>query len=120
MSMRSRAARAAGDDRGSVAAEFAMVLPAVVVMLALCVGAVSAGAQHVRLQDAAADAARLVARGEPDDRARDVVVGQVDRAGTRIDRRGDLVCVTAQSTTRIAGVLPVSLAATSCALSGGL
>ena len=62
--------RGLGDDRGSVVAEFAVALPAVALVLLLGAGALGACAQQVRLQDAAADAARLVARGESDARAR--------------------------------------------------
>lgn len=109
--------RGLGDDRGSVVAEFAVALPAVAVVLLLASGALGACAQQVRLQDAVADAARLVARGEPDARAHAVVAGAVAGAGVAIDRRGDLVCVTASSTTT---PLPLTLRATGCALDGGL
>ncbi|NNH05284.1 hypothetical protein HLA99_15670, partial [Microbacterium ulmi] len=51
-------------ERGSATAEFAIALPAVGLVLLLGAGALAAGATTVRLQDAAADAARLAARGE--------------------------------------------------------
>ncbi|MGC5171489.1 TadE family type IV pilus minor pilin [Micromonospora sp. DT81.3] len=108
------------DDGGSVAAEFAVVLPAILLTLALGAGALAAGAQQVRLQDAAADAARLVARGEAEGRAGAVVAAAVTDAGADIERRGDLVCVTASAAVRAAGLLPLTLRATSCALAGGL
>ena len=72
----------------------------------------------MRLQDAAADAARLVARGEAEGRAGAVVAGAVTGAGAHIERRGDLVCVTASAAVRAAGLLPLTLRATSCALAG--
>lgn len=104
-------------DRGSVTAEFAVVLPAIVLVLLLGVGALGAGARQVRLQDAAADAARLVARGEDPGRAH-AVVGSA--GGTAdIEPRGDLVCVTARAPSVPALPLP-PLSATSCALAGGL
>ncbi|MDO5052170.1 MAG: TadE family type IV pilus minor pilin, partial [Pseudoclavibacter sp.] len=53
----------AGNESGTAAAEFAVTLPAVLLVLALCIGGVQASALHVRLQDAAADAARATARG---------------------------------------------------------
>ncbi|MFT4157172.1 MAG: TadE/TadG family type IV pilus assembly protein, partial [Microbacterium sp.] len=53
-----------GDDRGAVAAELAIALPAVVLTLLLGAGALGTAARQVALQDAAADAARLIARGE--------------------------------------------------------
>jgi Flp pilus assembly protein TadG len=110
--------RELGVDRGSVVAEFAVALPAVVLVLVLGAGALSAGARHVRLQDAAADAARLVARGESHARASTAVTGSVAEAAIEVAREGDLVCVTASAPA--IGAVPVMLNATSCALDGGL
>jgi len=110
-------ARQLGDDRGSVVAEFAVALPAVVLVLVLGVGALGASARHVRLQDAAADAARLAARGESAARVAAVVDGAVAGAVGTTERRGELVCVTASAP---AGPpLPLTLTATSCALADG-
>jgi Flp pilus assembly protein TadG len=106
-----------GDDRGSVVAEFAVALPAVVLVLLLGAGSLGACARQVRLQDAAADAARLIARDDAEARAWAVVESAVPGASAVAERRGDLVCVT---TTAVASVLPVTLSATSCALDGGL
>ena len=110
--------RGLGDDRGSVAAEFAVALPAIMVVLMLGAGALGAGARHVRLQDAAADAARLVARGEPSARASATVTAGVSGAAVEVAHRGDLVCVSASAPAF--GAVPVMLTATSCALAGGL
>jgi hypothetical protein len=104
-------------DQGSASAEFAVVLPAIVLVVLCGVGALGAGARQVRLQDAAADAARLVARGDDPGRAH-AVVGSV--GGTAdIEPRGDLVCVVARAPAPLALPLP-DLTATSCALAGGL
>lgn len=103
-------------ERGSVTAEFAVTLPAVILVVLFGVGALGAGARQVRLQDASADAARLVARGESSDRAAAVVAAA---GGTAvIEPRGDLVCVTASAPASLPGLPPSS--ATSCALAGGL
>ena len=109
--------RRLGEDRGSVVAEFAVALPAVVLVLLLGMGALAAGARHVRLQDAAADAARLAARGEPDAAADDMVARAVSGGSALVHGSGDLVCVTASAP---AGIALVQLSATSCALAGGL
>lgn len=109
--------RGFGDDRGSVVAEFAVALPAVALVLLLGAGSLGACARQVRLQDAAADAARLIARGDAEVRARAVIEYAVPGASAVTERRGDLVCVTASAS---ASVLPVALSATSCALDGGL
>lgn len=105
-------------DRGSVAAEFAVVLPAVVLVLLLTAGALGASARQVRLQDAAADAARLVAREEPVGRAQSAVADAVSGAIASISYRGDIVCVTATAPTSVP-LVPARLEASSCALAGG-
>ncbi|WP_417561850.1 TadE family type IV pilus minor pilin [Microbacterium sp.] len=110
---------ARSDDRGSVTAEFAVVLPAVVLVLALGAATLGVCARQVRLQDAAADAARLVARGEPDARAQSVLASAVDGARAAIATRDDLVCVTATAPAGLPVPVP-TLRARSCALAGGL
>ncbi|MDY0910763.1 TadE family type IV pilus minor pilin [Microbacterium sp. CFBP9034] len=108
--------RRLGDDTGSVVAEFAVALPAVALVLLLGMGALGAGARHVRLQDAVSDAARLAARGESDDRVHAVVSSVAPGAAAVIAHRGDLVCVTGSAP----ALLSVRLSATGCALAGGL
>ena len=105
-------------DRGSVSAEFAVAVPAIAVIIALAIGALTAGSTHVRLQDAAADAARLAARGEAD-RASGLIAHAVSGARVDFASAGELICVTAQANVRIA-VFTVPLSAHSCALDGGL
>jgi Flp pilus assembly protein TadG len=105
-----------GDDRGAVVAEFAVALPAIVLVLALGVGALAGAARQVRLQDAVADAARLSARGESDQRARDAVSAAVAGASVEIAPRGDLVCVRASAS----ALFGFRIEATGCALGGGL
>jgi Flp pilus assembly protein TadG len=51
-------------ERGSVTAEFAVVMPALMLCLGICIGAINIAAQQVRLIDAAAVAARLIGRGD--------------------------------------------------------
>lgn len=101
-------------ERGAVAAEFAVAVPAIVVVLALGVGTLSAAATTVRLQHASADAARLLGRGDDPARA----LRPVAEAGgaARVDRADGLVCVTAE--VPLPAGLP-ALAARSCALDGG-
>jgi Flp pilus assembly protein TadG len=52
-------------DRGTVTAELAACLPVLVIVLAVAVTAVSAVAARIRLEDAAREAARAAARGDP-------------------------------------------------------
>ena len=76
-----------GGDGGSVVAEFAIALPAVVIVFLLGMGALGASARQLRLQDAVADAARLAARGEADDRVRGVVGAAVPGAALDLQDR---------------------------------
>ena len=52
------------DTRGSVTAEFAVTLPAVVALVALCIGGIGLAAHQLRLTSLAADLVRVEARGE--------------------------------------------------------
>ncbi|MDW4571525.1 TadE family type IV pilus minor pilin [Microbacterium sp. M3] len=105
-----------GDDGGAVVAEFAVALPAVVLVLVVGVGALAAAGRQVRLQDAVADAARLSARGESEARVRGAVVDSVAGASVAIAPRGDLVCVTASAP----ALFGLRVSAAGCALAGGL
>ncbi|MGZ4662593.1 MAG: TadE family type IV pilus minor pilin [Arthrobacter sp.] len=56
--------RAQGKNRGAVTAEFAVALPAVVLLLALLLAGSAAGITQLRLEEAARAGARALARGE--------------------------------------------------------
>lgn len=108
------------DDRGAVAAEFAVTLPAALLLIALGIGALAAGAQTVRLQGAAADMARLVARGEP--QSADALAFRLARnAAVRIDETDRLVCVTLTAPISVIGLATTGLtsSARACAAAGG-
>ncbi|UKA53692.1 pilus assembly protein [Arthrobacter sp. FW305-BF8] len=53
-----------GNSRGAVTAEFAVALPAVLLLLAMLLAGSAAGITQLRLEDAARAAARALARGE--------------------------------------------------------
>ncbi|MDN3496953.1 TadE family type IV pilus minor pilin [Planococcus sp. APC 4015] len=107
--------RALAGDRGAVVAEFAIALPAVALVLLLCAGALGAASRHVRLQDAAADAARLASRGESAARIDSAAAAAVEGATTQVSRSGDMVCVTATAP----ALVGLTLTATGCALGDG-
>lgn len=67
-------------ERGSVTAEFAVTLPVVVALLAILLGAVAAGTQQLRLEEAARAASRALARGDSPDEAK---AGALRLAGDR-------------------------------------
>ena len=102
-------------ERGSVTAEFAAALPAVVLLLGLVLAAFAVGSQAVRLQDAAGMAARAMARGESPQEVAAAVGALVPRAAVEQRERSGLVC--AIVTARAAGLLAnLELRAESCAL----
>jgi hypothetical protein len=104
-----------GRERGSVTAEFAVALPAVVLVLGLALGALAVGSQSVRLQDAAGLAARALARGEPPGEVAGIAGALVPGVGLARSDRSGLVC--AVLAVRAAGVLSgIELRAESCAL----
>lgn len=98
-------------DRGSVTAELAVAIPAVLAVLITGIGSVVIAARVVVVQDAASTIAREAARGDTP-HLPPALAGRADVA--RSDRDG-LTCVTVTVTVSIAGAqLPVS--ADSCAL----
>lgn len=114
-----RATRFLRCDDGAAAAELAVALPAAIAVLGLCLGALTLGATQLALADAAADAARALARGDDAGLAH-ARVAQVDPAATFSVSEGELICVTAVAPARIAGrELGVSLEASACALGEG-
>ncbi len=104
-----------GGERGSVTAEFAAALPAVVLLLGLALSALALGSQSVRLQDAAGLAARAYGRGESPSAVAKMVGELVPGAALERWARSGLVCVAVVATPR--GPLHgVNLRAESCAL----
>ncbi|WP_300269313.1 TadE family type IV pilus minor pilin [Microbacterium sp.] len=107
-------------ERGSTAAELALALPAVALTLLLGAGALGAASQQVALQDATADAARLLGRGESTAAAHAAVAASVTDAAVTHETRGDLTCVSANVDVSVGRIISIPLSASSCALSGGL
>ena len=60
-----RAWRLRARDEGAVTAEFAVALPAVIAVLALCLSAAAVGIAQSRLEESSRVAARAFARGDP-------------------------------------------------------
>lgn len=60
-------------EEGVITAEFAVALPAVTVVLALCLGAASTGVAQLKVEESARTAARAAARGDPEAQIRSVV-----------------------------------------------
>ena len=90
-------------DRGSVTAETAVLLPAIVAMVALAVWVVGVAGAQVRTTDAARTGARAVARGEAVEAAL-AAAAKVAPAGAtvHVTRDGDFAVVEV----RVRSVLP--------------
>ncbi len=101
-------------ERGTVTAELAVVLPAVLLVLAGCLGALRLGVEQARMDAAAAVVARSIARGDPAGTAvaRGAAAGA---AAVRVDHRAGLVCARAQVPSPVLG-LPLPVTGASCAL----
>lgn len=108
----------AAEDHGAVTAEFAVVLPVLVALLAGALAAVLVVDARGRLVVAAATAARALGRDD-DGAAASAVRRIAPGAVVTVAHPDGLVCVTATRAVAI-GVLPaIGSAATECAADGG-
>ncbi|MGR0159303.1 TadE family type IV pilus minor pilin [Paenarthrobacter nitroguajacolicus] len=87
-----------GKERGAVTAEFAVALPAVVLLLAFLLAGGAAGITQLRLEEAARAGARASARGEAPESV-DGIVRRLAGEGTDSSRtnNGEWITVTASS-----------------------
>jgi Flp pilus assembly protein TadG len=93
------------NDRGSVTVEAAIGMAAFLLVLALALSGVAAAVDQIRVVDAAREAARLAARGEPDEgRAAAERIAPPD-AEVAIDVNGEHIQVDV-SATPMGGLLP--------------
>jgi hypothetical protein len=84
-------------DGGSVTAEFAIVVPAVIAVFALVLGGIALGRDALAYATAAHQGARAVARGHDPERVRQNITGHVPGAVVEIvDDLGE-VCVTVRA-----------------------
>ncbi len=84
-------------DGGSVTAEFAIVVPAVIVVFALVVGGIAHGRDALAVTAAAHQAARALARGDDRFQVRGSVLERLPGATVVIDDSGGEVCVTVRA-----------------------
>lgn len=101
-------------DRGGVTAEFAILMPAVMLVLVLAIGALGVSAQKLALTSAAADLARLEARGDSAVAARRI--NELPGGSTvHRERDGPLLCVTITSHPAIGLLSALSIRVRNCA-----
>jgi len=107
---------APSDERGSAVAEFAVALPAVLLVLCMVLGGIQLGALQVRVQDAAADAARSLGRGDTSAALAARLARQVPGARWSSTRSGALICAHLEASAGgPAAVFGLTVSATSCA-----
>lgn len=116
--MRSRSAERLRCENGGATAELAVALPAVAVVLALCLAGVQVVTVQVRLTDAAADVARALGRGEPPSIAH-AIAHTVGPATVSTSQRGQFVCVTVSGDHNPFAALGIRPSGRACALEGG-
>lgn len=93
-------------------------MPVVVLVLGVCLGGLGIATAQLRAHDAAADAARLLGRGEALARAEALVARTAPGGRLGVTRPDDLVCVTVQVEQRLL-LVPIIVAGSSCALDAG-
>lgn len=102
------------DQRGTITAEFAITVPAVLLVLGLVVGSVQLAAEQVALTALAGDVARLEARGD-----RALAADRLARfsGNPRVERSGDsrILCVTAIAGPRAGLLAAIAVRARGCA-----
>jgi len=115
--MRTVQHRSPRGQSGMVTAEFAVVLPAIVLVLGLSLGALGLALDQVRCVDAARAGARAASRGDSDGAVMQVVGRAApSSAAVSLSSSGDLVQVSVVSRPRVAGnLLPGWLRASSTA-----
>jgi hypothetical protein len=104
-------------ERGSVTAEFAFVVPAVLVVLGLSVGAIMLSAHRLSLGAAAAEVARLEARG--DTAAARLRLASLGDVGVGRSRDGPLLCVALSARPGAGALRAIEITARGCAAVSG-
>jgi hypothetical protein len=113
------------DDKGSVTAEFAIILPGVLLVLFIALSVLGLQASRIALVEVAAEAARALARGESEQLVSQLLAeSQLGSNTTFQSSFEDLaVCVEVVQKHEIralGGLFPIELAEIQCARKGGL
>ena len=84
-------------DTGSVTAELVLTIPAVMMIVALALGAMSVQLQRMELVSAASTIARAIARGEPIEIVDALVSSLGEQVGFEIQEELGVICVVLRS-----------------------
>lgn len=107
-------ARNSDSERGSVTAEFALGLPAVMLVLLLVIGMAMHGASRVALEDGARAAARELARGESAETAEQTARSAAgDEVAVVISAEGEYTRVVLTRPVRVLGLIQLDTELTS-------
>jgi hypothetical protein len=93
-------------DTGSVTAELVLAIPAVMMIVALALGAMSVQLQRMELVSAASTIARAIARGEPIEIVDALVTELGEQVGFEIQEELGVICVVLRSEI---GILSIDL-----------
>lgn len=113
------------EDRGSVTAEFAIVLPGVMLVLFLALSVLSLQTSRISLVELAAEGSRALARGEPE-HLLNQLLGEFELGGVvsfETSFRDLAVCLEVAQKHEIqafGGLIPIELKEVQCARKGGL
>ena len=94
------------DDTGAVTAEFAVAMPAVLVILVFSVGLIASQIQDLRLQQVASVVARALGRGEPDRSVKAWLKTNAPDAVFSTANRDGVFCATLKQRLRVGISLP--------------
>lgn len=105
MSVRPRLRKRLVGERGTATAEVAVLLPALVLVTALCLWGLAAAAVHLRCLDAARAGARELARGESEATVREVSTARAPEGAQveLVDRGAGLVGVEVRAPVALPG-----------------
>jgi hypothetical protein len=114
--------RQSNSDRGAVTAEFVVVLPAVLMILAISIGSLTAQLERLKLVSIAGMIARAVARDESPEMINSVFARQIEGRELKIFSRELMTCVELSRSVKLAGLanFGLRLAETQCARKLGL
>lgn len=101
------------DERGSVTAEFALTIPAVLLVLGIALGSVHLSAERVLLVSLASDVSRLEARGDWTESAARAT--QYPSAELHRTTGEGVLCVTATARPGSGILSAIAISATACA-----
>lgn len=113
-----RLLRRVDDERGSATVEFAMTMPALILVVSFVAASLGVTSQSVRLADAAAVVARQTARGDRGS-VGPTLARLAPGAAVSESVTADLVCVDLRRQVRLGLVGEVALASRSCAPRAG-